>query len=97
MRRENLIDGITAGVTTEAFNVYHRQPASIFTRGLAGVETCTLQALTNGAYADVYDEGGLVQATVTQTVFFIQIPGTYKLVLTATAGATSVDKVTSGV
>ena len=97
MRRDNLIDGITAGVTTEAFNVYHRQPASISARGLAGVETCTLQMLTNGAYANVYDEGGLVQMTTTQTVIFVKIPGNYKLVLTATAGATSVDKVTSGV
>jgi hypothetical protein len=97
MRRETLIDGVTAGVTTDEFNVYHRQPASISARGLAGVETCTLQMLTNGIYADVYDEDVVVQLTATQTVIFVKIPGTYKLVLTATAGATSVDKVTSGV
>jgi hypothetical protein len=97
MRRETLVDGITAGVTTDPFNVYHRQPATLAASGLATTETGDLQILINGTYTDVYDGGSQVQLTPTQNVLVVEIPGRYRIVLSATASATSIAKYNSGV
>jgi len=91
MKRQTIISADTAGLTTTRFHVNENSSVTIAARGLAGVETITLQIYVNSGWTDVYQEDSVVAMTATNNLLYAVPVGIYRLVKSATAGATSVD------
>lgn len=89
-----LVDNTTAAVNSQTFSFTNKEgyPATLFAKGLAGVETIILQfTLDNGAnWTDVKCNASTVVLSATNNVMALNVVGRYRLVKDTTAGAVTV-------
>ena len=88
-----LIDRQTAAATSFPFKVSIGSNPALTASGLAGAETVTLQVLTGDSWDNAKNSSGAdITLTATSPQHTILAEGTYRVVKTSTAAATTVQK-----